>query len=229
MSGGKGGSQSSSVKIPAWLEDAAKQNLARADQVAQIGYTPYYGPDVAAFNPMQQAAFANTGQAANAFGMAGGGMTGMEGMPAPQTFAGGVQGYGSGGLYDQAVAELAARNPGQAQAMQSMFINPQTGAAPAYPFAAGGANAPAQGGKGGAGSVAMGSNSSGSDALGGVSGLGPSAGTGSGGFGFGGYTGIGDMFNGGGPGASGDTFQGGGPVSGYANFRGMEPIGSNSG
>lgn len=38
-----------------------------------------------------------------------------------------------------------------------------------------------------------------------------------GGVGIGGYTGIGDMFDGGGPGRSGDTFQGGGRISDVAN------------
>lgn len=134
MSGGKGGSATSKVEIPAWAENAAKANLARADQLAQIGYVPYSGPDVAAFTPMQQAAFANTGQAASAFGLPGGGMTGMEGMPAPQTFAGGVQGYSSAPMYEEAVRQLEASRPGQYAALLAPFLNPFTGAAPAAPF-----------------------------------------------------------------------------------------------
>jgi hypothetical protein len=54
----------------------------------------------------------------------------MAGMPTVQTFANGMQGYSSGGLYDQALAQLAARNPGQFAALQAPFINPQTGAQP---------------------------------------------------------------------------------------------------
>ena len=87
------GSTTTQTEIPAFLEDAAKRNLARGSDVADLGYVPYFGPDVAAFTPMQQASFQNTGQAANAFGMAGGGLTGMEGMPQAQQFAGGVSGY----------------------------------------------------------------------------------------------------------------------------------------
>lgn len=127
--GGKGGSQSTQVTIPAWLEDAAKRNLALADQVSQIGYTPYYGPDVAAFTPMQQASFANTGTAANAFGLQAP-TDPMAGMPAPQTFAGGVQGYSSAPMYEEALAALQANRPGQFQAINDLFINPQTGAGP---------------------------------------------------------------------------------------------------
>lgn len=133
--GGKGGSTSTSVQVPAWLESAAQQNLARADRVAQLGYTPYYGPDVAAFSPMQQAAMQGTNQAAAAFGMPGG--DAMAGMPAPQTFAGGVQGYSSAPLYQQSVEALRANAPGQAAAMGQMFIDPMTGAQPGAPFGSG--------------------------------------------------------------------------------------------
>ena len=133
MSGGKGGSTTSQVEIPAWLEDAAKTNLARADQLSTIGYTPYYGADVAALTPMQQASMQNTNQGASAFGMAAP-TDAMAGMPQAQTFAGGVQGYSSGGLYDQALSELQTRRPGQFAALNAPFINPYTGAPPASPF-----------------------------------------------------------------------------------------------
>ncbi|HSG19686.1 MAG TPA: hypothetical protein VLA31_02860 [Burkholderiaceae bacterium] len=153
--GGKGGSTTSQVQIPAWLENAAQQNLARADRVAQIGYTPYFGPDVAAFTPMQEAAMNNTNQAALSFGMAAP-TSAMAGIPAAQTFAGGVQGYSSAPLYQQSVEALRTNAPGQYDAMSQMFVDPITGAAPMYPFGTGAAPAPgpqgfnwAQGGGGG--------------------------------------------------------------------------------
>jgi hypothetical protein len=130
-----GGSKTTEVKIPEWLEAAARENLARGQAVADIGYTPYYGPDVAAMTPMQMAAMQGTGSAAGAFGLPGGGMTGMEGMPSPQIFAGGVQGYSSGSLYDEAIAELQRRRPGQYDAITGMFIDPMTGALPITSFA----------------------------------------------------------------------------------------------
>lgn len=132
MSGGKGGGSTTSVQIPQWLEDAARKNMARADELAQIGYVPYYGPDVAALSPMQMAAMQNTNDAAAAFGMGGG--DAMAGMPAPQTFAGGVQGYSSQPMFQQSLDALAAARPGQFAAMQAPFINPVTGAEPASPF-----------------------------------------------------------------------------------------------
>lgn len=158
MSGGKGGSTSSTVTVPQYIEDAAKSNLAKADEIAKIGYTPYYGPDVAAFTPMQQAGFQNTAGMADAFGLAGGG-TGMEGMPAPTTYAGGIQGYSSAPMFEQSMAELEARRPGQYAAINAPFIDPVTGAQPATPYGTGGADASVP--DGGIGAGAGGSSNAG--------------------------------------------------------------------
>jgi hypothetical protein len=133
MSGGKGGSTTSKVEIPAWLEDAAKRNLGRGEQLAQVGYQPYYGPDVAAVTQPQMAAMQNTSQAAAAFGMGGGDP--MQGMPQAQTFANGLQGYSSGGLFDEAQAMHRQQRPGQAAAYDSLFVDPKK-ASPAAKVAA---------------------------------------------------------------------------------------------
>jgi len=211
--GGKGGSTTSEVKIPQWVQDASKANLARADEISQIGYTPYYGADVAAFNPMQQASFANTSNAADAFGMAGGGLTGMEGMPQAQDFNG-VMGYSSAPLYQGAVDQLQAQRPGQFDAIMSQFIDPVTGQ--------GGRPAQVQpqmqapqysGGGGGGGSNNMGSMGGGGGGIFNTR-QGPNP-NGSAGYGAGGFSSFGDMFDGGGAGQSGDTFQGG--VSNISN------------
>lgn len=69
MSSLLGGSQSSETTIAPYLEDQSKYVLDRGNAASQIGYTPYYGPDVAALSPLQEAAMQNTSQAANAFGM----------------------------------------------------------------------------------------------------------------------------------------------------------------
>jgi hypothetical protein len=132
--GGKGGKQttSSTVTIPEWVKQPALRNLARAETAQKIGYMPYYGPDIAAFNPTQQAAFnANIG-AAEAFGLVPqGSLTAMQGMtPAPTTYEGGLQAYSSGDLFDQAVAELAARRPGQVEQYNKLFVNPVSGTQP---------------------------------------------------------------------------------------------------
>jgi hypothetical protein len=59
-------------------------------------------------------------------------------MPTAQTFANGMQGYSSGGLYDQALATLQARNPGTFAALNAPFINSVTGAQPSAPYGTGG-------------------------------------------------------------------------------------------
>lgn len=134
MSGGKGGSTTSQVTIPAYIEEASKANLARANEISQLGYTPYFGPDVAAFTPMQQAAFANTGAAASAFGLGGGGMTGMQGMPQAQQMAGGGYGYSAAPIYEAALANLEQRAPAQYDFIRNMFIDAVTGKRPNPPF-----------------------------------------------------------------------------------------------
>jgi hypothetical protein len=128
LSMSKGGSNTSSTQIPAWLENAAIENINKGRDVSQIGYTPYYGADVAAFNPMQQQSMQSTGNAASAFGLAPQNFDAMAGMPEAQTFAGGVQGYSSAPLYEQAVSSLAQNRPAQYNAINSMFIDPFTGA-----------------------------------------------------------------------------------------------------
>lgn len=125
MSGGKGGSTTSTVEVPQYIEDAARRNLERADLISKIGYVPYFGPDVAAFTPQQEAAFAGTQQLAGAFGTP----TTMDmGVPAPQTFAGGVRGYSSAPMFEQAQFELGRRRPAQKAFIDSLFIDPFSGA-----------------------------------------------------------------------------------------------------
>lgn len=119
--GGKGGSQTSSAEIPKWAEDAMKQNLARAQEAGQVGYMPYYGPDVAAFTPMQEAGMQSSYDAAAAYGLAPQGGNAMAGMPQAQTFEGGIRGYSSGDLFEQARREFEARNPSQATAYNELF------------------------------------------------------------------------------------------------------------
>jgi len=132
--GGKGGSQTTKMEIPDWIAQPASRNLARAEAVQQLGYMPYSGPQIAAFNPTQQAAMQSNIGAAEAFGLLSpGSLQPLQGMPAPQTYAGGMQGYSSMPLYDQAVAELQARNPGQMAAYNELFSNPISYTAPEQP------------------------------------------------------------------------------------------------
>jgi len=120
--GGKGGSQSTKVEIPAWAEAAMKENLKKASEMGGIGVMPHYGPDVAAFTPLQEAGMQGAYDAASAFGLAAPGGNALAGIPEAQTFAGGVRGYSSGDLFEQARAEFEARNPQQAAAYNKFFV-----------------------------------------------------------------------------------------------------------
>jgi hypothetical protein len=230
---GKGGSNTTEVKVPKYVEDAAKANLAKADLLAQIGYVPEYGPSLAAFSPMQEDAFRNINSAASAFGLSGGG-TGLEGIPEATTYAGGVRGYSSAPLFEESMAQLEAQRPGQYAAINAPFIDPVTGASPGYPYAGSTGQQPVVDGNFdvNVGGNVGGSNDGGGNPLmdetyarakasrdsyvptdmlnqkGGSYNPNP------------GYTSFGDMFDGGGPGMSGNTYQGGGLLSSVGNFFG---------
>ena len=151
---GKGGSTSSTVAVPEYIEDAARRNLTQADKISKLGFIPEYGPTVAAFTPMQEAAFQGTADLASAFGTPGAaigagqrmgdigrstagsafpiGMSQQEifgGMPEPTTYAGGVRGYSALPIYEQALEAFGQARPGQKQYIDSFFIDPFTGAA----------------------------------------------------------------------------------------------------
>jgi hypothetical protein len=108
--GGKGGSNTSAQSIPDWVQGPAQDNLAKAKLAGEIGYMPYYGPEVAGLSPMQTQGMQRTQDALSAYGLAPQGSQYQSSLP-EQTSMGGVSGYGSGNLFDAAVAELGRRNP----------------------------------------------------------------------------------------------------------------------
>lgn len=131
MSGGKGGSSTSSVQIPEYIETAAQNNLNMAQDVSQIGFVPQYGPSVAAFTPMTNASFDNTANAASAFGMTtptAGSSAAYGGMGPATDYGNGVMGYSAKPIYDNMMSEFAADRPGQYDYINSFFIDPVTGA-----------------------------------------------------------------------------------------------------
>ena len=144
MSGGKGGQTETSktYKLDPYLEGVAKENLALADKIGQLGYVPYSGPTVAGFSQPQVSAMRNTDSAANAFGLAGNSVvmdpnTGQPisvgGMSMGQQVPGsGGYGYSAMPMYEQALANMPQ---GQADFIKQFFINPQSGAAPTFDFA----------------------------------------------------------------------------------------------
>lgn len=118
MSGG-GGTQVVKNEIPEWVEGPAKDNLARAAQISQIGFAPYMGPDVAAFSGQQLQAMENTNALADAFGM------GAQAVDVPQAQSfGGISGYSSYPVYNQARRELRDNMPGTYRGIMDQFTNP---------------------------------------------------------------------------------------------------------
>jgi len=119
----KGGRESKDKTMPKFFERALQQSIGMGQDIAAMPYAEYRGPDVAAFSPMQEAAFQNQQDAMNAFGMQGG-----QGsyMPTPVS-AGGAIGYSSAPVYDQARSNLAASSPATANYISSFGIDPVTG------------------------------------------------------------------------------------------------------
>jgi len=102
--GGKGSStQTTEVKLPKFLERAAKENLSMADDVGRLGFMPNLGPTVAGFSPGQRAAMDNTNQAAQAFGMQSAGD--VDDYMMGESFGGGAA-YGAAPVYEQMLAGL---------------------------------------------------------------------------------------------------------------------------
>ena len=119
-----GGKQETKDSIPKWLQQASQDAVRRGSDVSDIGYVPYMGPEIAAFQDAQLAAMRNNQAMAADLGLdAGPAYT----PPTPTDFGNGMVGYSS---YDPFMAELErfkAARPGQFDYINSMFIDPVTG------------------------------------------------------------------------------------------------------
>ena len=120
MSGGKGGSTSTSVEVPEFIRGPAERNLQRAEQVQQIGYMPYMGVDVAAPTQGMQNLMQQRGQTAEAFGIVGPGYDALSGLPESQTI-GGVTGYRSFDPYQASIEAGRQMNPEQYERYDALF------------------------------------------------------------------------------------------------------------
>ena len=106
-----GSSSKQETKIPAYIEEAGKKALERAQQIQDLGYVPYMGPEIAEISETERALNRNVGAMASAFGLEG---------PAPLTMgdaevtsAGGVSGYSSYPAYMSALQRLQEQRPDQ--------------------------------------------------------------------------------------------------------------------
>ena len=136
--GGKGSSQKSKSKsgftqttqtaLPRVLDQAARENLAMADDVGRLGFMPNLGPTVAGFSPGQRAAMYNTNQAAQAFGMQQAGD--VDDYMMGESFNDGAA-YGGAPVYEQMLAGLT---PEQRASIMS-FISSDVGGTHTRPTA----------------------------------------------------------------------------------------------
>ena len=117
----KGGRESKDTTLPQFFETAIQQGVGMGTDLADAPFAVYRGPDVAAFSPLQNAAFQSTDQMASAFGMPTTG--GASYLPEPVQ-AGGAIGYSAAPVFDQAVANLPAP---VSEFYSSFGINPNTG------------------------------------------------------------------------------------------------------
>jgi hypothetical protein len=227
------GSSESTTELPDWVVGPAQEMLQRSVDMGKAGYMPWTGPSVAAIDRSQVAGMKNNQDMAAAFGM----QTAMPNIMPATDYGNGVFGYSSMPLYEQNMATLQETRPGQMDYYNSFFVDPVSGVEGAN------MNAGQQGSTGPLTynqSPQFEGNEYYSDQarrdraiddvlyghLGGMAGQsvqsmppmqGPQQ------PGQGGYTGLGDMFDGGGPGQSGDKF--GGLLGGISNARGKKPGG----
>jgi hypothetical protein len=123
-----GGKKTSETKIDPQLRDAALANIDMAKKVGQIGYVPYTGDTVAGMSPGQIAAIESGNLGATAFG--------LPTMAVPT--GANLNPYAT---YEAALAKIP---PAQRAFIESLFINPQTGAASTTAYGAPAAQAAVQ-------------------------------------------------------------------------------------
>lgn len=140
-----GGSQTTTQDIPDYLDKAAQDLIAQAVAASQIGYMANPNAGVAAFTPMQASAMSANNMGMNAYGL-GGVADPMAGMPQAVDMGGGVMGYSSYPLYQQATTQFAAQNPGQQAAYDALFVDPNAapkgGKSSSKPSSGGSSSAP---------------------------------------------------------------------------------------
>lgn len=101
--GGKGGKKKTEtqVKLDPDLKRRAEEVYEASRKAAGIGFAPNRAPRIAAFTPQQLAAMNSVNDAAAAFGMD----TAPVAVPEPET-VGGMSGYSTGALYDEAMSRF---------------------------------------------------------------------------------------------------------------------------
>lgn len=123
--------QTATQTIPAEVTAANAAMLARGQKLADLGYIPYMGVDVAGINPAERAAMENVGQMASAFGLAAPAAVDI-GMPEVTT--GGMTGYSGFPIYEGALERFRETRPDQYEAYaEALGYDPLTGEKKAAP------------------------------------------------------------------------------------------------
>jgi hypothetical protein len=124
------GSKSTTVqenKIPRYLEEAGQLAVEEAKKIKEMGYLPYFGPEVAAINPYEQAMAQNVGSMASAYGLAAPAAMSMSGVDTATS--GGVTGYTTAPAYFAALERLRETRPDQYEFFANLGrFDPITGA-----------------------------------------------------------------------------------------------------
>lgn len=200
-----GGKKTQTTSIDPQLKAAALENLAMAKKIGQLGPIAYTGDTVAGMQPGQVAAIQSGNLGANAFGL-------------PEMAVPTGANLNPYAAYEAALSRIPA---GQRAFIESMFINPLTGAAPTMTYGNTAQNN--QSAKGGQNNMTSGGNYRSpyyNEQETGKYTSSPSRTSGTG------YTSVRDMYDGGGQGRSGATFSGG-PLSNAANKAGISPAKSS--
>jgi len=123
--------QTATQTIPAEVTAANAAMLARGQKLADLGYIPYMGVDVAGINPAERAAIENVGQMASAFGLSAPAALDI-GMPEITT--GGMTGYSGFPIYEGALERFRETRPDQYEAYaEALGYDPLTGEKKAAP------------------------------------------------------------------------------------------------
>ena len=123
--------QTATQTIPPEVTAANAAMLARGQKLADLGYIPYMGVDVAGINPAERAAMENVGQMASAFGLAAPAAVDI-GMPEVTT--GGMTGYSAFPIYEGALERFRETRPDQYTAYaEALGYDPLTGEKKAAP------------------------------------------------------------------------------------------------
>ena len=123
--GGKGGSESE-TKLPAWYEDAAKNQIAQAEAVSKQPFTPFQGGQVAGFTPQTENAMQSISDWSSTL-MGTPKVDAMAGVAKPNFSEGGIEGYSSFPGYQAELKRMKEKFPGAYKYATSFTADPVTG------------------------------------------------------------------------------------------------------